>query len=733
MDEFLEQFLAESRELIEQATDDLLALEEEPGDRERLDGAFRGFHTLKGAAGIMEFEAMGRALHAAEDVLSLARAGEVTVTPLLVGDCLACLDQVVQWLDAMETAGEAPADAAAAADAVIARFAGAKAAAEIAPAAEPATDWLEALLSRHPAEAARAQLAFRYAPPAESFFEGRDPLALVEGLEGLLALEITSGQPLPKLEDIDPFDCRLVFQGLLEAPPDFTALRGDGVELDIRSLRQATTAAGLGGEATQLIEAQVLMLRAGDGEGMTGRIGSARRVAISVLRRSGRAAEADRLARLIATQDAEPLAMALEQVLAGGFDPAGEPAAAHEAPEHAGATPTEIAPRALRVDVERVDALVNLTGELMVAKNALAHAAALAESSGDGPALAQLLKAQHAQLDRLVTELQRSVLNIRVLPLRQVFQRFPRLVREMVATLGKPARLVMEGEATEADKAIVENLFEPLLHILRNAFDHGVEDAQERARAGKSPSATVTLRARRDGDRVVVEVEDDGRGVDVQRVRAIAARRGVVTEETLQAMSDEEATGLIFAPGFSTAAEVTSLSGRGVGMDAVRTAIERLGGRVTVESRFGHGTLVRLTLPFTIVMSRVMTVEAGGQVFGIPMEAVVETVRLPRAHIQAVGSARAFVLRGRTLPLIDLGETLGRHPRTAGQDGESYVVVATAAGQRAGLEVDRLGDRLDVMLKPMAGLLTNTPGVAGTTLMGDGRVLLVLDLQELLQ
>jgi two-component system chemotaxis sensor kinase CheA len=621
MNEFIEQFLIECRELVDQASDDLLALEDNPADRDRLDSAFRAFHTLKGAAGIVDFAAMGLALHAAEEVLSRVRAGDEAVTAALISDCLTCLDQVVQWLDVMEATGEPPADAGAAATAIAARFG-----ATAAPAAAPA----------------------------------------------------------PKLAD-------------------------------------DAAAADLPPPASRLLRAQLALLA----EPSPGRVASAARVTSNILRSVGRAQEAAQLDELSRRSGNEPAAVtaALESLFQGRLALAAEGAVAETA---------EPAARGLRVDIERIDALVSLTGELTVAKNALAHAAALARDGADSRVLAGLLKDQHAALERLVGELQHAVLNIRVLPLRHVFQRFPRLVREMVVALGKPARLVTEGDATEADKAIVESLFEPLLHVMRNALDHGIEPAEVRAAAGKPPSATIQLRAARVGDRVEVEVEDDGGGIDLERVRAVALRRGVATAEDLAGMSDQAVTDLIFAPGFSTAEAVSSLSGRGVGMDAVRSAVERMGGRVTVTSRPGQGTTVRFLLPFTVMMTGLMTVEAGGQVFGIPMEAVVETVRLERERIVPVGAARAFVLRGRTIPLVDLAEILGnRAPGTP--SGEANVVIAEAGGQLGGLEVDRLGERMDVMLKPMQGLLAGTPGVAGTTLLGDGRVLIVLDLHELLR
>ncbi len=259
---------------------------------------------------------------------------------------------------------------------------------------------------------------------------------------------------------------------------------------------------------------------------------------------------------------------------------------------------------------DRIDALVRLTGELTVTKNAIGHAVKLAEN--DGSALAVTLKNGHAALARLVGELQRAVLGMRVLPLRTAFQRFPRLIREMSAELGKPATLVFEGEDTEADKAIVEILVEPLVHVLRNAMDHGIEPAAARAAAGKPAVATILLRAFREGEHVLIEITDDGGGIDIARVREVATERNVVASETLAAMSDAEVTDLIFAPGFSTAATVTELSGRGVGLDAVRTAVNRLGGHVEASSVPGKGTTVRFTLPFSVLVTQVMTVAGRG-------------------------------------------------------------------------------------------------------------------------
>ena len=385
----------------------------------------------------------------------------------------------------------------------------------------------------------------------------------------------------------------------------------------------------------------------------------------------------------------------------------------------------------MRVEVERIDALVRLAGELTVLKNTLGHASRLAKDGSDPAVLVTLLAEQHALLDRLVQELQRSLLGIRVLPMRYIFRRFPKVVREMAGDLGKSVRLLTEGEATEADKAVVEALSEPLLHVLRNAVDHGIETAAQRAAAGKSATATIWLRAAREGEQIVVDIEDDGAGIDTAKVRAIAAAKGVVAAEQLAAMTEEEITGLIFTPGLSTAASVSEVSGRGVGMDAVRSAIARLGGQVEVASRPGG---YPGAVPSAVRSHYVAGADARGWRPGLWRAA--RCCGRDRAagaeRIVQVGAAEAFVLRERTIPLMNLADALGL-PGEARASPQANVVVTAAAGQLVALEVDRFGEQLEVMLKPLEGLLAGLRGIAGTTLLGDGRVLIVLDMQDLLQ
>jgi len=585
------------------------------------------------------------------------------------------------------------------------------------------------LLDAHAAAAPAAKTALRYTPDADSFFRHEDPLERIAALPGLLAVDIGPRTPWPKLDELDPFSCNLTITALVASSSlEVAAALGDEsrrAEIEAVSGRAPPPdAESVGRMAAEILEAQVRLLEAAEASPQPGRVASVGLVAANVLRHLGRSLESDNVAAAAALSIAEGrVAPLLHAIAAAMAAPSPSPVPAPEAGDRQKGAQT------IRVSAERIDALVRLTGELIVAKNSLSHSVTLAEQQGSDLAVA--LKNQHAALERLVTELQRAVVGIRILPLRVAFQRFPRLIREMSAELDKPATLVISGEDTEADKAIVESIVEPLVHLLRNSLDHGIEASATRAAAGKPSVATIRLSAFREGEHVVIEVTDDGAGIDVSRVRQVATERKLERPEVIAAMSDEKALDLIFLPGFSTAKTVTHLSGRGVGMDAVRTAVSRLGGEVDIRTVTGQGTTARVTLPFSVLVTKVMTVEAGGQLFGIPLDVVVETLRIERDRIFAVGAAHAIVLRERTIPLVRLADVLAT--RTSRADDSGPIVIAQLDGQLGAVQVDKIGERMDIILKPLDGLLSGMPGLAGSALLGDGGVLLILDLAEVIQ
>ena len=483
-----------------------------------------------------------------------------------------------------------------------------------------------------------------------------------------------------------------------------------------------------------VIAEQAEMLRvAGQPDGASGRVGAAARSAANALRYGGFDALANEVAAAgvdaLAQSTAAPLLAALDHALditSGVMRPA------DRSSETDGADANEdAASRWLRVPEGRIDALVNLSGELIVLKNSFAHLARQVDAEGRQD-LSRAMKREQDAIERLAVDFYESILALRMVPVGQILRPFPRMVRDLSQRFGKTVRLVMRGETTESDKAVVDRLSEPLLHVVRNALDHGIEMPQVRAAAGKPETGSITIAVSRVGDRVAIEITDDGRGIDPAAIKRRARDFGLITEEALAAMSDEQALELIFSSGFSTATEISDISGRGVGMDVVRQAVDQLGGRVSVTSRIGVGATVRIDVPVSIATARIMVVECAGQRFGVSMDSVTETVRLSSDRVRQVKSNEGFVLRDRVVPICSLAELIGL-PGERRADGDARLLIVVEAGAKiAAVEIDAIRDRLDAVLKPMQGLLATARGYSGTTILGDGTVLLVLDLKDIL-
>jgi two-component system chemotaxis sensor kinase CheA len=389
--------------------------------------------------------------------------------------------------------------------------------------------------------------------------------------------------------------------------------------------------------------------------------------------------------------------------------------------------------RVLKVEQTKVDRLMNLIGEMVVARNGLPYLAGRAEDQYGMRELAREIKAQHAVINRIVEEMQDAIMQVRMTPVSFVFQRFPRLVRDIARRLGKDVELTLEGEATEADKNVIEALADPLVHIVRNALDHGMEMPDERRAAGKPATGRLVIAARQEADRVLIEVSDDGRGIDPARIRQKAYAKGLVDEAALGRMSDQEAVNLVFLPGFSTAETVSDLSGRGVGMDAVKSAVEALNGTVQLTSAPGRGTRLQLALPLSMAVSNVMIVESGGARYGVPMDLVVETVRVPAQDVHRIKQHEAALLRGRVVPLRSLNELLAlERPQRRNDQDEIATLVLRVHGQYIGLVIDDFCGVMEVILKPLAGILGCLNAYAGSALLGDGSVLMVINPKELL-
>jgi len=759
-----EVFVSESRELVQQATDDLIALEREGFTVDRVDRIFRAFHTLKGSAGLVSLPAMGVMMHAAEELIAALRAELLDATPAIIDQALACLDVMSRWIDAFEVDGALPPDADAegrvTTERLRALLAGQAGQSETREnqagfsGDQPVPAWVAQLIEAEQAQIADrlrlipgALFAISYEPNADCYFNGDDPIDLMRRVPDLLACHIEARAPWPATADLDPYRCNLRLRGISAAPRDalraifqFVSDQTHIVEIPAVALRPGEGAKAQDAETAVMVRAlveeqrRILAVPHGGGEDLIGRINAAGRAGTNVLRHALRPELASRVedGRSAATAEGNvaPLVRVLDEVLAALTPPAAGSSDGLAPSAGARASGTETGARLLRVEEAKVDALFNLASELIVVKNSIAHLVTRAAAEDDPSDLVRMFRRAQESVERVAGDIHGAILQLRMVPVAQVFRSFPRLVRDMAQTLHKKVRLVTGGDATECDKTIVDRLSEPLLHLVRNALDHGIEEPAQRRDAGKPEAGTITVQASRTGDRFILEVSDDGRGIDPVVVRQKAQERHLLAEEALSALSDDQVVDLIFSAGFSTKAEISEISGRGVGMDVVRTAIERVGGRVSVTSRVGEGTRVRLDLPMTIAMSHIMVVEVGGQVFGLPMDAVSETVRLAPDRISRIKNNDGFVLRDRVVPICSLAELMNMPPAPP-PAGVRLFVVTEGSGGPAALEIDAIRDRIEVVLKPMQGLLTNASGYAGTTLLGDGSVLLVLDLKEI--
>lgn len=758
MNPLLARFVSEARDLQQAAGACLLKLERHADDPALIAEVFRAVHTLKGSSGLFDAAALTRVVHVAEDLLGEVRAGRIGLTPEIVDRLLASLDQVSAWVDELERHERLPEDADAVARSVAA---GLKALlprsdapvgnvitatpADSAPD-RTAADWLHMVAAPDRSavfsllRSGQPVLAVRYTPDEGCFYRGEDPLSLIRQVPTLLALHITAREGWPPPGELDPYRCNLQFHILTAAPRNevehmfrYVAEQAEIAPLRNEDVASDETAPGLLMPRLIAEQRRILAMPA-DGDQISKRLAAVVGTVRNLLQGEDLAVSESDLnaaaAEAAATSSPAPLVALLDRITPPESRVPAAVLAAAPAAEEAAADPRP-AMRVLKVDQARVDHLMNLIGELVVSKNALPFLARRAEEVHGSRDMAREIKDQYAVIDRLAQEMQEAIMQVRMIPVSEVFERFPRLVRDLARKLAKKIELVVEGEDTAADKTIIEALGDPLLHIVRNAIDHGVELPDERRAAGKREHATISLAAWQEGDQVVIEVTDDGRGIDPACIRRSAIEKGVIDAEQAARLSDQEAVNLIFHAGFSTARQISDLSGRGVGMDVVRTTINRLGGQVGVTSRPGAGTRVRLSLPLSMAITRVMMVEAGGTLFGIPMDVIAETVRLPFSSIRSIKRVETFVLRNAVVPLVRLADLLGMTAPRAHSEAEAVLVVRLGGGS-AGLVVDRFRESMDVILKPMDGMLAGMAGYAGTALLGDGRVLLVLNLRELL-
>ncbi len=381
----------------------------------------------------------------------------------------------------------------------------------------------------------------------------------------------------------------------------------------------------------------------------------------------------------------------------------------------------------IRIDVDRVENLMNLVGEIVLDRNRILRVTSDVEKECRTEAVEKLIEAV-TSLDRTVSDLQVAVMKLRMQPIKKVFSKFPRLVRDLARKLNKKVQLIIEGEDTELDRSILDKLEDPLIHLVRNSLDHGIEPPEERVQVGKPEVGTIRLFAYHEGDHIIVGIEDDGRGIDPEKIKGKAIEKGLITPEQAAQMSDKEAYELIFLPGFSTAEKVSDVSGRGVGMDVVASTIHSLRGSIEIDSELGKGTTILLKLPLTVAIIRTLMIGTKGQVYAVPLHSIVEVVRFDPSLVKDVGSFRSFMLRDEVLPLFSLNELL----ELDDEDEKLFIIIVKVGERLIAVSIEALYGEEEIVIKSLGDLLSDIQGIAGATIAGDGKVVLILDLNSLL-
>ncbi|WP_339477179.1 chemotaxis protein CheA [Pseudomonas fluorescens] len=730
-EEILQDFLVEAGEILEQLSEQLVELESRPDDADLLNAIFRGFHTVKGGAGFLQLNELVECCHIAENVFDILRKGERRVDSELMDVVLEALDAVngmfTEVRERSPITAATPELLAALARLAEPQSADAVAVEEVveAPVAESDSgditdNEFEQLLDSLNAVKAQAEAPVAAAAPAateaasdeitDAEFE-----SLLDQLHGKGQFAVDAVAPAAaapaapaKGDSSDITDDE--FEALLDQLHGKGNFAVDALESAIAAVPApaAPAAAAAGSDLISDHEFESLLDEL-HGKGKFTEVGTAS---------AGSTAAVAKPAAKAPAATPAPKAESPKPAAAAAPAPARAPAA--PPPEK----PASEAETTVRVDTARLDEIMNMVGELVLVRNRLVR---LGLNSGD-----EAMQKAVSNLDVVTADLQTAVMKTRMQPIKKVFGRFPRLVRDLARQLKKEINLELVGEETDLDKNLVEALADPLVHLVRNAVDHGIESPEEREASGKARGGKVVLAAEQEGDHILLSISDDGKGMDPNVLRAIAVKRGVMDKDAADRLSDTECYNLIFAPGFSTKTEISDVSGRGVGMDVVKTKISQLNGSINIYSTKGQGSKIVIKVPLTLAIMPTLMVMLGNQAFAFPLVNVNEIFHLDLSTTNVVDGQEVVIVRDKALPLFYLKRWLVSSAAHEEQR-EGHVVILSVGTQRIGFVVDQLVGQEEVVIKPLGKMLQGTPGMSGATITGDGRIALILDVPSMLK
>ena len=747
-EEILQDFLVEAGEIIELLSEQLVDLERSPDDRDLLNAIFRGFHTVKGGAGFLQLNPLVDCCHVTENLFDILRNGQREVTPELMDVVLQALDAVTEMFAQVQAREElSPADpqlleqlGALVEGKDLAEggdSAEAPAAEPEAPAAseeQPSGDITDAEFEQFLNAIADPETPAESAPPAEpaAADSGSDEItedefeALLDQIHGKgqhgatessTPAEAKPSAPAPASGDGDDIS-EDEFEALLNQLHG-DAAPGSSKAEEFKQAKDTQTAGASTTESDEIndedFEALLDQLH-GKGQGPTAASDSAA------------AAPSQPAAKPTPKPAAAPKPEPKAQAPEPKADKAPSKPAAPAKPKRA-AAPAKEAPAAettVRVDTQRLDDIMNMVGELVLVRNRLVR---LGSSSGD-----EVMTKAVSNLDVVTADLQTAVMKTRMQPIKKVFGRFPRVVRDLARNLKKEITLELQGEETDLDKNLVEALADPLVHLVRNSVDHGIEMPDIREQNGKPRVGKVVLAAEQEGDHILLSITDDGAGMDPDMLRKKAVEKGLFDEDAAARLSDSECFSIIFMPGFSTKVEISDVSGRGVGMDVVKTKITQLNGSIDIQSKVGEGTRLVIKVPLTLAIMPTLMVMLGDQTFALPLVSVNEIFHMDLTRTNVVDGQEVVTVRDKALPLFYLKRWLVDASYDESEDTETgHVVIVSVGTQRVGFVVDQLIGQEEVVIKPLGKMLQGTPGMAGATITGDGRIALILDVPSMLK
>ncbi len=725
-EDILQDFLVEAGEILELLSEQLVELENNPDDTELLNAIFRGFHTVKGGAGFLSMTELVDACHGAENVFDLLRQGVRKVNSELMDVILQALDTINEMFATIQNR-EQP---------------------------EPADPELLAILhklSQPPSENEQVvDTATEAEPevveqPTDSGIDEDDPFAFDMLFNG----QVDDKPQETQIDEIteDEFESLLdELHGKGQGPvaDNNTAAQDSASSSDITddefdSLLDELHGVGNFGEVKPQAEqettaepAKVAEVKSVESSSSDDEISDDEFEALlDELHGKGTAPKAiEQNGAEEAATPSEPTPKTQPQTQKPAPVATSKPQAAeNKAPAPAASAAKKPAPpqaeTTVRVDTKRLDQIMNMVGELVLVRNRLVSLATNTNNEVMGKAI--------SNLDVVTADLQGAVMKTRMQPIKKVFGRFPRVVRDLARSLKKDINLLLVGEETDLDKNLVEALADPLVHLVRNSVDHGIEMPDVREAAGKSRTGTVTLSASQEGDHILLTIRDDGAGMDAEKLKKIAISKGVLDHEQASRLSDTEAYNLIFAPGFSTKEEISDISGRGVGMDVVKTKITQLNGSVSIQSELGVGTILEIKVPLTLAILPTLMVVVGEQTFALPLAGVNEIFHLDLTRTNVVDGQLTIIVRKKAIPLFYLEHWLVKGADTSQRKAQGHVVIVQIGTQQVGFVVDSLIGQEEVVIKPLDALLQGTPGMAGATITSDGGIALILDVPSLLK